>query len=126
MANALTPLGFDTVKCRGCRVNSSITWALGLAGSVFTCKTPPCKTLIEKGVALVGHLAVNKDALYVIQVKMSAETKEEMEALMLDAADLDMEKQRSEASSEPVNLVRRNDKMFVLFCAGRAFAIFVF
>ncbi|CAB1106218.1 unnamed protein product [Ectocarpus sp. CCAP 1310/34] len=66
VVNACTALGVPVVECNCHRVNSAVLWALGIAGSVTTCKNKPMKKLA----ALVGvfsHSAVNNDMLKELQ-----------------------------------------------------------
>ena len=68
--NACKSLDVDVVKCNTHRLNFVTTWALGVNGSVNTCKNPAMKKLINRLATLVGvfsHFAVNNDDLKAIQ-----------------------------------------------------------
>lgn len=92
VVNACKSLGLDTLLCRGHRVNSSVMWALGIAGSPSKCKNPEMKKLVMKGAALVGcfsHSAVNNDALRSIQEELNDTKLAELTAIRIAASALE-------------------------------------
>ena len=70
VVNACAALGLEVIKCNCHRVNSAVSWSLGIAGSATTCKNKPMGDLMKKLAACVGvwsHSAVNNDKLKDIQ-----------------------------------------------------------
>lgn len=73
VVNACRSRGVPTLLCRAHRINSSVMWSIGVAGSEKTCKNIPGRKTICQCAGLVGVFspsAVNNDALRAIQQKL--------------------------------------------------------
>ena len=92
VVNTCKAQGLPTLLCRAHRINSSVLWALGIAGSEKKCQHADMKNLIGKADALVGvftHSSVNNDALRVIQKDLNDEQKAHLVQLQLDTDNLE-------------------------------------
>lgn len=62
IVNAFKLLGVDVLVCSAHRLNSAVCWATGTNGSFTpdgggTCKNRPCRNLVSKVTAMVGHMS---------------------------------------------------------------------
>ena len=70
IVNAIKSLGVEVVICFAHRLNTVVTWMLGISGSESTCRNPEMEKLIKKLAACVGkfsHSAMNNSELKNVQ-----------------------------------------------------------
>ena len=94
VVNACPALGIPTLKCRAHCINSSVMWALGIAGADSKCKNNAMKHLVGRAAALVGvfsHSAVNNDVLRDIQQTLSDRRRKALQSLRLEAEHMENE-----------------------------------
>lgn len=82
--NAFKNMGVPVLECTGHRLNSMVSWGVGISGSIQaggggTNKNRRLNALIARATAMVGrfsHSPVNNDALKEIQREVSDLTQE--------------------------------------------------
>jgi hypothetical protein len=92
VANAITALGIPLVLCNAHRLNTALSWGLGISGSARTCKNTPFRNLLGKMAALVGvfsHAAGNNDLLSLVQTNEIHSIQSELEEIRASAATME-------------------------------------
>ena len=92
--NAVRDAGIIALKCCAHRLNSAVSWALGISGKPpqKTCKNKPflkVLTSVAKMVGVFSHASANNDALLRIQEQQLADMCSTVEELEEDAEALD-------------------------------------
>jgi hypothetical protein len=103
VANAIKALDIPVLLCAAHRLNTSVSWGLGISGTVSTpssaakgraptCKNPTMRTALSRCAALVGvfsHAAGNNDLLHILQCDELRDIQSGLEEVASAAVTLD-------------------------------------
>jgi hypothetical protein len=101
VANAIRVLDIPLVLCSAHRLNTAVSWGLGISGTVPraaskgrspTCRNLALRNVLSRAAALVGvfsHAAGNNDLLHLLQLQQLRQIQSELEGVAQDAARID-------------------------------------
>jgi hypothetical protein len=82
VANAITALKVPLILCAAHRLNTAVSWGIGVSGSTTTCRNMEFRQVLSAAAALVGvfsHAAGNNDLLYMLQLEELRTLQSELE-----------------------------------------------